>query len=175
GDSTVLECSLKPNMTMVLWKISPKVGGPCILIYRPDTDTTNRTNCSNNMNWKFKPDQNPALEIWRVGIAQEGTYTCEVAAVDGSFPRMYHLTVLVPPRPRLYCDDHGSPVCEAAAGKPPAQVSWVLESNSTPEKESHDNGTVTVLSRFTACSTNVTNTTCMVFHPTGNWSQSIAC
>lgn len=84
----------------------------------------------------------------------------------------------VPPRPRLYCDEQGSPVCEAAAGKPPAQLSWVPESSSTAEEKGHDNGTVTVLSRFTASSTSVTNmtnvTTCMVSHPAGNWSQSIA-
>lgn len=69
-------------------------------------------------------------------------------------------------------------MCEAAAGKPPAQLSWVPESSSTAEEKGHDNGTVTVLSRFTASSTSVTNmtnvTTCMVSHPAGNWSQSIA-
>ncbi|XP_041320044.1 cell surface glycoprotein CD200 receptor 1-A-like [Pyrgilauda ruficollis] len=33
-----------------------------------------------------------------------------------------------------------------------------------------------VFSKFTACSTSVTNvTTCMVSHPAGNWSQTIAC
>ncbi|NXF02361.1 MOR1B protein, partial [Smithornis capensis] len=175
GDSSVLDCHLKNGVTMVTWKFSPLIGAPCTLGYRPDTNTTNRTTCSDNMNWKSRPDLDASLEIWHVGIAQEGNYTCEVVSVDGSFHKEYYLTVLVPPRPSLYCDDHGSPVCEAAVGKPPARVWWVLESNSTPEKEGHDNGTVTVLSRFTARSTNVTNTTCMVFHPTGNWSQSIAC
>ncbi|XP_077030793.1 cell surface glycoprotein CD200 receptor 1-B-like [Agelaius phoeniceus] len=81
-----------------------------------------------------------------------------------------------PPRLSLSCDEQGSPVCEAAAGKPPAQLSWVPEGSSTAEEKCHNNGTVTVLSKFTACSTNVTNvTTCMVSHPAGNWSQSISC
>ncbi|NXG14109.1 MOR1B protein, partial [Grallaria varia] len=175
GDNAVLPCTLKPSITLVTWKIDPKVGGHCALSYLPNTNKTGRTSCSNSMNWKFRPDVDAALEIRQVGIAQEGNYTCEVVSTEGNFHEMYHLTVLVPPRLRLYCDDQGNPVCEAAAGRPAALVSWVLGSNSHPEEEGHDNGTVTVLSRFTECSTNVSNTTCMVFHLTGNWSKSMSC
>ncbi|XP_074962212.1 cell surface glycoprotein CD200 receptor 1-A-like isoform X1 [Phalacrocorax aristotelis] len=175
GKSSVLACPPKSNMTMVTWKISPKAGGPCTLGYRADQNKTDRTNCSDSMNWKSRPDWDPALEIRHVGIALEGNYTCEVVATEGNFHKMYHLTVLVPPRLTVYCDNHGNPVCKAAAGKPPARVSWVLESNSTPEEEGHDNGTVTVLRKFTAYSTNMTNTTCIVSHPAGTWSKSIAC
>ncbi|NWS51224.1 MOR1A protein, partial [Chunga burmeisteri] len=175
GNSSDLTCPPKSNATMVTWKISPKIGGPCTLGYRADRNKTDRTNCSDSMDWKFRPDQNPALEIRQVGIAHEGNYTCEVVATEGNFHRTYHLTVLVPPRLTLYCDDHRNPVCEAAAGKPAAHISWVLESNSTPREEGHDNGTVTVLSKFTAYSTDVTNTTCIVSHPAGNQSKSIAC
>ncbi|NWU75937.1 MOR1A protein, partial [Onychorhynchus coronatus] len=175
GDSSVLTCPLKPNITVLTWKISPKVGGPCNLGYRADTNMTDRTNCSGSMNWKFRPGLGPALEIQQVGIAQEGNYICEVATPEGNFHRTYHLTVLVPPRGSLYCDEHGNLVCEAAAGKPPAQVLWLVESNFSLEKKSHDNGTVTVLSRLAACNTSVTDTTCMVFHPAGNWSKSIVC
>lgn len=81
----------------------------------------------------------------------------------------------VPPRLTLHCDDHGNPVCEAEAGKPPAQISWDLESNSTPREEVHNDGTVTVVSTFTAHGTNMTSTICTVSHPTGNQSKSIAC
>ncbi|KAM6420946.1 cell surface glycoprotein CD200 receptor 1-B-like [Pluvialis apricaria] len=175
GSSSVLTCTPKSVITTVTWKISPKVGGPCSLGYRADHNTTDRTNCSDSINWKRTPDRDPTLEIQQVGTAHEGNYTCEVVAVDGNFHETYHLTVLVPPRLTLYCDDHGNPVCEAAAGKPAAQISWVLESNSTHMEEGHNNGTVTVLSKFTAYGTNVTDTTCTVSHPAGNWSQSIAC
>ncbi|NXX26531.1 MOR1A protein, partial [Nicator chloris] len=176
GDSSVLTCPLKGNITMLIWKITPKAGGLCTLVYRTDTNMTHRTNCSDNIDWTFRPGLAPALEIQQVGIAQEGNYSCEVASTDGNFHVMYHLTVLAPPRLSLYCDEQGSPMCEAAAGKPPAQLSWVPESSSSAEEKGHDNGTVTVVSKFTARSTNVTNvTTCMVSHPAGNWSQSIAC
>ncbi|NWR51532.1 MOR1B protein, partial [Regulus satrapa] len=175
GNSSVLTCPLKAHLSMLTWKISPKVGGLCILVYRVDHNTTHK-NCSDNINWTFRPGLAPALEIQQVGIAQEGNYICETAAIDGNFHKTYHLTVLVPPRPSLSCDEQGSPVCEAAAGKPPAQLSWVPESSSTAEEECHHNGTVTVLSKLTACSSNETKvTTCVVSHPAGNWSQAIAC
>ncbi|XP_066062983.1 cell surface glycoprotein CD200 receptor 1-B-like [Chamaea fasciata] len=175
GDSSVLTCPTKGQISMLIWTINPKAGGSCTLVYRTDKNMTSRTNCSDNIKWKFRAGLAPALEIQQVGIAQEGSYSCEEASTEGNFHTTYHLTVLAPPRLSLYCDEQGSPVCEAAAGKPPAQLSWVPESSSRAEK-CHDNGTVTVLSKFTACSTNGTNvTTCMVSHPSGNWSQSIAC
>lgn len=176
GNSSVLTCPLKGNLTMLTWRITPKAGGLCTLVYRVDKNATHRTTCSDNINWTFRAGLPPALEIQQVGIAQEGNYTCEMVSTEGNFHTSYYLTVLAPPRLSLSCDEQGSPVCKAAAGKPPAQLSWVPEGSSTAEEKCHDNGTVTVLSKFTACSTNVTNVTiCMVSHPAGNWSQSIAC
>ncbi|NWY62173.1 MOR1A protein, partial [Chionis minor] len=175
GSSPVLPCPSKSNITMVTWKISPKAEGPCRMGYRSDQNKTDRTNCSDSMNWKSQPDQDPALEIKQVAIAHEGSYTCEVVAAEGNFHRTLHLTVLALPRLTVYCGDDGSPVCEAAAGKPAARVSWDLDSKSTLKEEGHDNGTVTVLSKFAACSTNVTNITCIVSHPARDQRKSIAC
>ncbi|NXD80627.1 MOR1B protein, partial [Halcyon senegalensis] len=175
GSSFELTCPHKSTITLVEWKINPKVGQPCTLAYRMDQKRINTTNCSDSMNWKFRTDRDLALEIQQVGISHEGCYTCEVAAQEGNFHETYQLTVLVPPRLMLYCDHHGNPMCEAAAGKPAAQISWAPEGNSTCEEEGHDNGTVTVLSRFTEHSTSVINATCFVSHPAGNQSKSIAC
>ncbi|NXD21899.1 MOR1B protein, partial [Spelaeornis formosus] len=176
GNSSVLTCPQKNQSTMLTWTITSKVGGPCTLVYRTDTNMSHKTSCSDNINWTFRAGLAPALEIWQVRIAQEGNYSCEVASADGIFHMTYLLTVLAPPRLSLSCDEQGSPVCEAVAGKPPAQLSWVPESSSSAEEKCHEDGTVTVLSKFTACSTNVSNvTTCIVSHPAGNWSQSIAC
>lgn len=94
GNSSVLTCTPKSGMTMVAWKISPKVGGPCSLGYRTDQNKIDKTNCSDSINWKFTPDWDPALEIRQVGTAHEGNYTCEVVAADGNFHETYHLTVL---------------------------------------------------------------------------------
>ncbi|XP_066194455.1 cell surface glycoprotein CD200 receptor 1-B-like [Sylvia atricapilla] len=176
GDNSVLTCPIIGEIKMLTWIINPKAGGPCTLVHRTDTNMTHRTKCSDNINWKFRAGLAPALEIQQVGIAQEGSYRCEMSSTEGNFHITYHLTVLAPPMLSLYCDEQGSPVCEAAAGKPPAQLSWVPESSSRAEEQCHDNGTVTVLSKFTARSINGTNvTTCMVSHPAGSWNQSIAC
>ncbi|XP_009473407.1 PREDICTED: cell surface glycoprotein CD200 receptor 1-A-like, partial [Nipponia nippon] len=94
GNSSVLTCPSKPSVMMVTWKISPKVGGRCTLGYRADTNETNRTNCSDSMNWKLTPERDPALEIRQVGIAHEGNYTCEVVATEGNFHKTYNLIVL---------------------------------------------------------------------------------
>ncbi|XP_042666134.1 cell surface glycoprotein CD200 receptor 1-B-like [Centrocercus urophasianus] len=75
----------------------------------------------------------------------------------------------------LYCDDHGNPVCEAETEKPAAEISWVPQSNSTPRADSHSNGTVTVLSRFAAHSSDGKNPTCIVSHTTLNEAKSIDC
>ncbi|NWS76278.1 MOR1A protein, partial [Crotophaga sulcirostris] len=175
GKSSVLPCSLKSNAAMVTWKISPRVGSPCTLVYRADQNKTDRINCHDSVNWKSRPDQDLALEIRHVEITHEGSYTCDVVGTDGNFHKMYNLTVLVPPRLILSCDYYGNPMCEAATGKPAAQISWVPESISTPKEEGHDNGTVTILSKFTAHRTNVINKTCIVSHPAGNQSKSIVC
>ncbi|KAM6310128.1 cell surface glycoprotein CD200 receptor 1-A-like [Aegotheles albertisi] len=175
GNSSVLTCAPTSNIIMIIWKITPKVGGSCTMGYRADQNKTERTNCSDSINWKFRPDQDPALEIQQVGIAHEGIYTCEVATRDENFHETYHLTVLVQPRLSLHCDAQGNPVCEAVAGKPAARISWVPEGNSSSREEGHGNGTVTVLSKFSAHSTNGTDTTCIASHPAGDQSTSIAC
>uniref|UniRef100_A0A8B9DIZ0 Ig-like domain-containing protein n=1 Tax=Anser cygnoides TaxID=8845 RepID=A0A8B9DIZ0_ANSCY len=175
GHSAVMTCPNKTDATMVTWKISPKIGGPCTLGYRADQKKVDRTNCSDRVNCEFRSNQSYALEIQQVGMADEGNYSCEVVTQEGNFHQMYQLTVLVPPRLSLYCDDHRNPVCKAAAGRPAAEISWVPENNSMTETDSHDNGTVTVLSRFTAHSTDEKTVTCMVYHTTLNETKSIAC
>ncbi|XP_021254852.1 cell surface glycoprotein CD200 receptor 1-B-like isoform X2 [Numida meleagris] len=175
GHSTVMICPNTTSISMVTWKISTKTGGLCTLAYRFDQKKTDRTNCSDRMNWRSRPDWDRALKIQQVGMADEGNYTCEVVNADGNFHSHYHLTVLASPRTNLYCDDHGNPVCEAETVQPAAEISWVPESNSTPRADNHDNGTVTVLSRFAASSTNGKNPTCIVSHTTLNETKSITC
>ncbi|XP_052560216.1 cell surface glycoprotein CD200 receptor 1 isoform X1 [Tympanuchus pallidicinctus] len=188
GHSAVMTCPNKTNITMVTWKISPKTGGQCILAHLIGSNKTEKTNCSDRINWRSRPDWDHALEIQQVGMADEGNYTCEVVNADGNFHGLHHLTVqaththlppswcsAVSPRMALYCDDHGNPVCEAETEKPAAEISWVPQSNSTPRADSHSNGTVTVLSRFAAHSSDGKNPTCIVSHTTLNEAKSIDC
>ncbi|XP_025968080.1 cell surface glycoprotein CD200 receptor 1-A-like isoform X2 [Dromaius novaehollandiae] len=175
GDSFALICSNKSDVIMVTWKISPKTGGHCTLGYRADLNQTNRTNCTENMSWKSRPDRDPTLQIQPVGRASEGNYICEMATREGNFHQTYHLTVLVPPELTVYCDSRGNPVCKAVAGKPAAQIWWVPASSSRPEEEDHGDETVTILSTFTGNGTDVNSATCFVSHPAMSYNQSIAC
>ncbi|XP_068552742.1 cell surface glycoprotein CD200 receptor 1-B-like isoform X1 [Anas acuta] len=175
GHSTVMACPHRTGATMVTWKISPKIGGPCTLEFRADQNRVHRTNCSDSVKSEFQPEQFYALEIQQVGMADEGNYSCELVNQEGNFHQMYQLTVLVPPRLSLYCDNHSIPVCKAAAGRPAAEILWVPENSSMTEIDSHDNGTVTVLSRFTAHSTNRKTVTCKVYHATLNETMSTDC
>uniref|UniRef100_A0A8B9V7L2 Ig-like domain-containing protein n=1 Tax=Anas zonorhyncha TaxID=75864 RepID=A0A8B9V7L2_9AVES len=163
GHSAVMTCPHRTGATMVAWKISPKIGGSCTLVFRADQKKVHRTNCSDSVKSEFKPEQFYALEIQQVGMADEGNYSCEVVNQEGNFHQMYQLTVLVPPRLSLYCDNHRNPIL------------WVPENSSTTEIDSHDNGTVTVLSRFTAHSTNRKTVTCKVYHATLNETMSTDC
>uniref|UniRef100_A0A8B9VAE9 Ig-like domain-containing protein n=1 Tax=Anas zonorhyncha TaxID=75864 RepID=A0A8B9VAE9_9AVES len=164
GHSAVMACPPRTGVTMVTWKISPKIGGPCTLGFRADQKRVDRTNCSDNVKSEFKPEQFYALEIQQVGMADEGNYSCELVNQEANFYLMYQLTVLVPPRLSLY-----------SAGRPAAEILWVPENSSTTEIDSHDNGTVTVLSRFTAHSTNRKTVTCKVYHATLNETMSTDC
>uniref|UniRef100_A0A8C3PW72 Ig-like domain-containing protein n=1 Tax=Chrysolophus pictus TaxID=9089 RepID=A0A8C3PW72_CHRPC len=175
GHSAVLTCPNKTNITMVTWKTSPKAGVQCTLAYLIDKNKTEKTNCSDRINWRSRLDWDHALEIQQVEMADEGNYTCEMVNADGNFHELNHLIVLVSPRMALYCDDHGNPVCEAETLKPAAEISWVPGSNSTLRTDSHDNRTVTVLSRFAAYSTSGRNPTCIVSHATLNETKSIDC
>ncbi|NWI10524.1 MOR1B protein, partial [Crypturellus soui] len=175
GGSLVLTCPSKSEVILVTWKIKPKTGGHCVLGYRVDLNQSNRTNCTDNITWKSGPDHDPALQIRPVERASEGNYTCETAARDGNFHITYHLTVLVPPTVAVYCDSRGNPVCQAAAGKPPARISWVPGSSSSPEQEDLGDGTVTVRSTFMGNVSDEKNVICLVSHPAMNHSQSIAC
>ncbi|NWI00070.1 MOR1A protein, partial [Tichodroma muraria] len=66
----------------------------------------------------------------------------------------------------------GNYCCEVASTEGNFHTTYHL---TVLEEKCHEDGTVTVLRKFTACSTNATNvTTCMVSHPAGNWSGSIA-
>ncbi|XP_015730934.1 uncharacterized protein LOC107320010 isoform X2 [Coturnix japonica] len=93
GDNAVMTCPNVINITMVTWKISPKTGGQCSLSYL-NGHKTERTNCSDRINWRSRPEWDQALEIQQVEMADEGNYTCEVVNADGGFHHHYHLTVL---------------------------------------------------------------------------------
>ncbi|XP_065274978.1 cell surface glycoprotein CD200 receptor 1-A-like [Emys orbicularis] len=174
GSSVSLTCSnvSRVDLVAVTWKISPRTGNYCTVAYRRDQNKTDRTNCSERMDWKYNPETDNALQIRQVTLTDEGSYICEAVVKDGNLHRTYTLTVLVPPVVTLTCDSNGTAVCKAAAGKPAAQVSWDPNGDPRTELENHTDGRVTVLSIYNPRETTIT---CLVSHPAWNTSQSKKC
>ncbi|XP_027724435.1 cell surface glycoprotein CD200 receptor 2-like isoform X2 [Vombatus ursinus] len=173
---TVFSCytySMK-NLIMAIWKIFPRDKILCIMAYRSDKNETKEINCFNErITWESRPDQNLALQIDQVTIEDDGYYMCVVVTPDGNFQSGHWLNVLVPPETSLSVDGNGTATCEASAGKPAAQISWVPEGYCLSVNETHGNRTVTVKSMCHWNGLNETKVTCSISHLTGNKSLSI--
>ncbi|NWY53276.1 MOR1B protein, partial [Chionis minor] len=158
---------------MVTWKM--KCSTCCLLAYRTDHNETRKVNCSERMMWKYSPDSDPALRIYPVNLGDEANYTCEVVSTAGNFLFFSSLTVIVPPTVTLTCDKSRVAVCQASAGKPAADISWIPPSNHTTEEEvHHPNGTVTRVSSYVGwVNSTLRNVTCLVTHPATNQTLSL--
>uniref|UniRef100_A0A452HTN0 Ig-like domain-containing protein n=1 Tax=Gopherus agassizii TaxID=38772 RepID=A0A452HTN0_9SAUR len=174
GSSVNLTCGVisRGDLVVVTWKIRPRTGNHCALAYRTDQNKTDRTNCSERMDWKSSPETDSALQIRQVTLTDEGCYICEAVTSAENLRRTYTLTVLVSPEVTLTCYSNGTAVCKAAAGKPAAQISWDPNGDPRTELENHTDGIVTVLSIYSPRETSIT---CLVSHPAWNTSQSKEC
>ncbi|NXP05060.1 MOR1A protein, partial [Thinocorus orbignyianus] len=157
---------------MVIWKV--KCGTCCLLAYRRDRNETRKLNCSERIMWKYSPDSNPALRIYPVNLGDEGNYSCEIVNTAGSFLFFSSLTVIVPPMVTLTCDKSRVAACQASAGKPAADISWIPASNHSTEEEVHHlNGTVTRVSYIGWVNSTLPNVTCLVTHLATNRTLSL--
>ncbi|NXX79017.1 MOR1B protein, partial [Urocolius indicus] len=156
---------------MVTWKMTCS---PCCLAYRSDHNETRKLSCSERVMWKYSPDSDPALRIYPVSIGDEGNYTCEIVNSTGNFLFVSSLTVIVPPTVTLTYDKSRMAVCQASAGKPPADISWIPTSNHSSEEEvHHPNGTVTIVSYIGWVNSTHPTVTCLVTHPATNQTLSL--
>ncbi|XP_009941581.1 cell surface glycoprotein CD200 receptor 1-B-like [Opisthocomus hoazin] len=173
GHEAVLSCPYvsKVSLLMVTWKTTCSTC--CLLAYRSDYNKTRRLNCSERMTWKYSPDSDPALRIYPVNLGDEGNYTCEIASTSGNFLLFSSLTVIVPPAVTLTSDSRTA-ICQASAGKPAAEISWIPASNHSIEEEvHHPNGTVTRVSYIGWVHSTLPTITCLVTHPATNQTLSL--
>ncbi|XP_009680987.2 cell surface glycoprotein CD200 receptor 1-B-like isoform X1 [Struthio camelus] len=174
GHEAVLRCPycFKEPLLMVTWKM--KSSAYCLLAYRYNNNETVKLNCSERMAWKYSPDSDPALRIYPVNLGDEGNYTCEIVSSEGNFLFFSSLIVIVPPTVTLTSNKSGVAVCQASAGKPAAEISWLPASNhSTEEEVHHPNGTVTRVSCVGWLSSMHPTVTCLVTHPATNKTLSL--
>ncbi|NWR03596.1 MO2R1 protein, partial [Paradoxornis webbianus] len=169
GHEAVLSCPyiFKVPFLLVTWRSS--CSSCCLLSYRTDLNKTSRLNCSERIKWNYSSVSDPELRIYPVSLRDEGNYTCEIASREGNFHFSSSLTVIVPPTVALTQDKSRVAVCQASAGKPPADISWIPASNHSSEEEfHHPNGTVTRVSYFGWASSSFPSVTCLVTHPAMN-------
>ncbi|XP_032844144.1 cell surface glycoprotein CD200 receptor 1-B-like [Tyto alba] len=169
GDEAVLSCPYVSEvpLLMVTWKM--KCSACCFLAYRSDHNMTRKLNCSKRFMWKYSPDSDPAIRIYPVNLSDEGNYTCEIVSTEGNFLFFSSLTVIVHPTVTLTSDESRVAVCQASAGKPAAEISWIPASNHSAEEEvHHTNGTVTRVSYLGWINSTHSTVTCLVTHPAAN-------
>ncbi|XP_054980484.1 cell surface glycoprotein CD200 receptor 1 [Sorex araneus] len=176
GAKLVLSCCpiLSPTLVLATWKVD--LGGRlnCTIAYKGEENKTSN-NCSDNrITWASRPDQNPALQIERVAVSHEGKYQCEIVTPDGNVHIVHQLQVLVPPEVTTWAE-HRTAVCQAAAGKPAARISWAPEGACDTAEETHlGNGTATIKSTCRLAEDHLSTVNCSIFHLTGNMTRSIS-
>ncbi|XP_010176864.1 PREDICTED: cell surface glycoprotein CD200 receptor 1-B-like [Mesitornis unicolor] len=174
GHEAVLSCPYvsRESLLVVTWKM--KCSTCCLLAYRSDHNKTRKLNCSERMTWRYSPNSDPALRIYPVNLGDEGNYTCEIVSSAGNFLYFSHLTVIVPPTVTLTVDKSRVAVCQASAGKPVAEISWIPPSNHSAEEEvNHPNGTATRVSYLGWVNSTHPTVTCLVTHPATNQTLSL--
>ncbi|XP_037065913.1 cell surface glycoprotein CD200 receptor 2-like isoform X1 [Peromyscus leucopus] len=176
GTKTLLLCPPVPptKAVVITWVITLRGQPPCKISYRVETKETSETNCTDRrITWASTPDQSPDLQINAVALNHDGHYSCEIETPGGNSYERWDLQVLVPPAVTLFPGENRTAVCEATAGKPPAQISWTPEGYCKTKNESHSNGTVTVRSTCQWDHKKVHAVLCSVTHSTGNKILSI--
>lgn len=76
---------------------------------------------------------------------------------------------VVPPIVTLTFDESRVAACQASAGKPAADISWIPANNHSVEEEvHHPNGTVTRVSYLGWVNSTLPTAICLVTHPAAN-------
>uniref|UniRef100_A0A7D9N0F9 Ig-like domain-containing protein n=1 Tax=Xenopus tropicalis TaxID=8364 RepID=A0A7D9N0F9_XENTR len=148
------------------YSTSGHVGQPCPLLpsvplYSHRENLANYNNCSERVR-----QENTSLRIENTTVTDQGTYTCELVTYLGTFFTSVLLEVLVQPSVTLELNKLGVPECRAHGGNPAANISWIPEGSISTNRAMEPDRSWTVSSTYTATSSNVTQVTCIVSHPT---------
>lgn len=92
GTEIKLDCPQQRNL-YIAWNATLRNGKYCYLSYMSSSNIS-VSNCSKNMNWVSRPDQNSALHINPLQISSEGIYKCSIATSSGTFSHEHALNVL---------------------------------------------------------------------------------
>uniref|UniRef100_A0A6I8QKB5 Ig-like domain-containing protein n=1 Tax=Xenopus tropicalis TaxID=8364 RepID=A0A6I8QKB5_XENTR len=172
GDTAVLECEHKvptgDSFIMITWKAHRFYSSPCIYSFWKDKNM-DFSNCTSRIKLN-----SASLRIENAAVADQGTYTCELATIHGTFISRILLQVLVQPSVTLRLNPDGVPECRAQGGNPAADISWIPAAarSITTNTEMQSDGTWTVTSTYSAANLSMVELVCVVSHPTFPYPQS---
>ncbi|XP_056416909.1 cell surface glycoprotein CD200 receptor 1-B-like isoform X2 [Hyla sarda] len=163
-DDEVLHCQHSTeNFIMVTWKGNFLNQPSC---YLSNNRSITYGNCSNRMRVEIDKNET-SLRIDKCTVFDEGNYTCEIVNKTGTFIHIVALNLLAEPFILVKTNENGYPECQAIRGKPAANISWIPKNPNTVTSQEiiiKKNTTITVISSYN--STNFTDVTCIVSHPT---------
>ncbi|XP_034267815.1 cell surface glycoprotein CD200 receptor 1 [Pantherophis guttatus] len=167
GTTIVLQCPPE-RYNLTVWKVNFNNGMHCHLSFKRENNTIAR-NCSMDMDWVSRPEEDSAVRIKSFQMSREGIYRCFIATAKGMLNHEYKVSLSVSPQVSL-THANGTAVCKAAAGKPAAGISWNPPGDSQNVTEILPNGTKTITSTYNVQNVNEDKLTCVISHPTGGMS-----
>ncbi|XP_039183297.1 cell surface glycoprotein CD200 receptor 1 isoform X2 [Crotalus tigris] len=170
GTTIELHCPAE-RYNLTVWRVNFENGTYCLLSFKRENNSIAR-NCSMNMDWVSRPEENSAVQIKSFQMFNEGIYRCFIATAKGMLNNEYELSLSVSPQVSL-TQANGTYVCKAAAGKPAARISWNPPGDSQNITEILANGTKTVISTYNMKNVNEDKLTCLISHPTGGKSLNL--
>ncbi|XP_070606058.1 cell surface glycoprotein CD200 receptor 1 isoform X2 [Erythrolamprus reginae] len=162
---TTIELHCPPERSnLTVWRVNFNNGTRCHLSFKRENNTVAR-NCSMNMDWASKPEEDSAVQIKSFKMYSEGIYRCFIATAKGMLNHEYEISLSVSPQVSL-THANGTAVCKAAVGKPAAGISWTPPGDSQIATETFPNGTKTVISTYNMRNVNEEKLKCVISHPT---------
>ncbi|XP_017951561.1 nectin-1 isoform X1 [Xenopus tropicalis] len=196
GDDVMLHCNFvnaisSVKITQVTWQKSTNGSKQNVAIYNPSMGMAILPPYKERVSFLSPSFRDGTIKLTRLQLEDEGAYICEFATFPtGNRESQLNLTVLAKPVNHMEGTSKqliavpGSTkkvvvaTCISANGKPPSSVNWEtkLKGEAEFQEIKHDNGTVTVISRYLLVPNREAHRqplTCVINYQTERYTQTV--